>query len=48
LVDLAVTTPRPRLSALHLTKLMVLGYVMMGPDEPAITGEGFKRIAENQ
>jgi hypothetical protein len=28
LVDLAMVTPSPKIPALHLTRLMVLGYVM--------------------
>ena len=48
LVDLAATTPSLKMSALHLTRLMVLGYVTMGSDGPAVTGEGFMHISENR
>jgi hypothetical protein len=32
LVDLAVVTPSPKLPALHLTRLVMLGYILMSPD----------------
>jgi hypothetical protein len=47
LVDLAVVTPSPKLPALHLTRLVMLGYVLMGPDGPIVTGDGLIRITES-
>jgi hypothetical protein len=46
LVDLAVVTPSPKLPALHLTRLVMLGYVLMSPDGPMVTGDGLIRITE--
>ena len=37
LADLAVVTPSPKLPALHLTRLVMLGYVLMGTDGPIVT-----------
>jgi len=47
LIDLAVLTPSPKLSALHLTKLVMLGYVLISPDGPMVTGDGLIRITES-
>jgi hypothetical protein len=44
LVDLAMLTPSPKIPALHLTRLMVLGYVQMTADGPLVTGDGLIRI----
>ena len=46
LVDLAVLTPSPRTRALHLTRLMVLGYVLMTADGAQVTGDGLTGITE--
>ena len=47
LLDLAMVTPSPKIPALHLTRLMVLGYVMMTADGPLVTADGLIRITEN-
>jgi hypothetical protein len=47
LVDLAVVTPSPKLPALHLTRLVMLGYVLMGTDGPIVAGDGLIRITES-
>ena len=47
LVDLAMLTPSPKIPALHLTRLMVFGYVLMTADGPLVTGDGLIRITEN-
>jgi hypothetical protein len=47
LVDLAMLTPSPKIPALHLTRLMVLGYVQMTADGPLVTGDGLIRITED-
>ena len=47
LVDLAVVNPSPKLPALHLTRLVMLGYVLMSPDGPMVTGDGLIRITES-
>jgi hypothetical protein len=47
LVDLAVVTPSPKLPALHLTRLVMLGYVLTSPDGPKVTGDGLIRITES-
>jgi hypothetical protein len=47
LVDLAMVTPSPKIPALHLTRLMVLGYVMMTADGPLVTADGLIRITED-
>lgn len=48
LVALAVTTPKPKIPALHLTKLVVLGYLVMEADGPRVTADGLVLITENQ
>ncbi len=45
---LAVATPAPKIPALHLTKLVVLGYVVMEAYGPRVTADGLLRITENQ
>jgi hypothetical protein len=47
LVDLAMLTPSPKIPALHLTRLMVLGYVQLTADGPLVTGDGLIRITED-
>jgi len=42
-----VCAPSPKTPALHLTRLIVLGYVMMTADCPPVTADGLIRITEN-
>jgi hypothetical protein len=48
LVHLAITNPTPRIPAIHLAKLALLGYVLIRPDGPLVTGDGLIRITEDQ
>jgi hypothetical protein len=47
LVNLAVTTPTPKIPAIHLARLVLLGYVRMAPDGPRVTGDGLIRITDS-
>jgi hypothetical protein len=44
LVNLAIATPAPKIPAIHLARLALLGYVRMGNDGPRVTGDGLIRI----
>jgi hypothetical protein len=46
LINLAAPTPAPKIPAIHLVRLVLLGYVRMAPDGPQVTGDGLIRIAE--
>jgi hypothetical protein len=47
LVDLAITSPAPKIPAIHLARLVLLGYVLMNADGPLVTGDGLIRITES-
>jgi hypothetical protein len=48
LVDIwAITTPTAKIPAIHLARLVLLGYVVMSPDGPRVTGDGLIRITES-
>ena len=47
LTNLAVTIPAPKIPAIHLARLVLLGYVRIAPDGPQVTGDGMIRIAES-
>ena len=47
LIELALTTPAPKIPALHLAKLVDLGYVLITPRGAVVTGDGPIRITEN-
>jgi hypothetical protein len=42
-----VLSAQSKIAALHLTRLRVLGYVMMTADGPLVTADGPIRITEN-
>lgn len=48
LVTLAVTTPSPKIPPLHLTRLVMLGYVVMEADGPRVTADGLLLITESR
>jgi hypothetical protein len=48
LIELALTTPAPKIPALHLAKLIDLGYVLITPSGAVVTGDGLIRITENE
>jgi hypothetical protein len=47
LVELAIETSAPKIPAIHLTRLIMLGYVLMRPEGPLVTGDGLILITEN-
>jgi hypothetical protein len=48
LIDVAVTSPDTSIPALHLTKLIALGYVAVTDKGPVVTGDGLIRITESE
>jgi hypothetical protein len=47
LVYLAIATPAPKIPAIHLARLVLLGYVLMASDGPPVTGDGLIRITQS-
>jgi len=47
LVELAIETSTPKIPAIHLTRLTMLGYVVTGPEGPLVTGDGLIQITES-
>ena len=47
LVNLATAAPAPKIPAIHLARLVLAGYVLMGPDGPLVTGAGLIRITQS-
>ena len=47
LLELAIETSTPKIPAIHLTRLIMLGYVLIGPEGPLVTGDGLIQITEN-
>jgi hypothetical protein len=47
LVNLAIASPAPKIPAIHLARLVLLGYVLMAPEGPRVTGDGLIRITES-
>ena len=43
LLEVAVSGPEASIPASHLSKLVVLGYVMVNNDGPIVTGDGLIR-----
>jgi hypothetical protein len=39
--------PTPKIPAIHLARLVLLGYVLMAPDGPRVTGDGLIRITDS-
>ena len=48
LIEIAITSPSPAVPALHLTKLIGLGYVIVTARGPIVTGDGLIRITESE
>jgi hypothetical protein len=48
LIEIAITSPGPTIPALHLTKLIGLGYVIETAKGPVVTGDGLIRITESE
>jgi hypothetical protein len=48
LIDVAVTSPDASIPALHLAKLIALGYVVVTDKGPVVTGDGLIRITESE
>jgi hypothetical protein len=48
LIEVAVTSPNPKIPAPHLTKLITLGYVAVTAKGPVVTGDGLMRITKER
>ena len=48
LIEIAITSPSPTVPALHLAKLINLGYVLVIAKGPVVTGDGLIRITESE
>jgi len=48
LIEVAITSPSPTVPALHLAKLIGLGYVIVTANGPVVTGDGLIRITESE
>ena len=48
LIEFAVTSPNPKIPAPHLTRLIILGYVVVTAKGPVVTGDGLIRITESE
>jgi hypothetical protein len=48
LIEVAVSSPNPNISAPHLAKLIALGYVVVTAKGPVVTGDGLIRITESE
>jgi hypothetical protein len=48
LIEVAITSPDPRIPAPHLAKLVTLGYVAVTAKGPVVTGDGLIRITESE
>jgi hypothetical protein len=48
LIEVAITSPNPNIPALHLAKLVTLGYVAVTAEGPVVTGDGLIRITESE
>jgi hypothetical protein len=48
LIELALTTPAPKIPNSHLTKLIDLGYVALTAQGPYVTGDGLMRMNESE
>jgi hypothetical protein len=48
LLEVALTSPGPKISPLHLAKLVSLGYVAETAKGPVVTGDGLIRITESE
>jgi hypothetical protein len=48
LIEIAVTSPTPKVPEAHLAKLIALGYVTMTANGLIVTGDGLMRITESE
>jgi hypothetical protein len=48
LIEVAVTSPNPKIPAPHLAELVTLGYVVVTAKGPVVTGDGLIRITESE
>ena len=48
LIEVAITSPNPKIPAPHLAKLVTLGYVAATAKGPVVTGDGLIRITESE
>jgi hypothetical protein len=48
LIEVAITSPNPRIPPPHLAKLVTLGFVAMTDKGPVVTGDGLIRITESE
>jgi hypothetical protein len=48
LIEVAVTSPDPKIPAPHLAKLVTLGYVAMTAKGPVVTGDGLIRFTQSE
>ena len=48
LIEVAVSSPDPKIPAPHLPRLVALGYVLVTANGPVVTGDGLIRITESE
>jgi hypothetical protein len=48
LIEVAISSPDPTISAAHLAKLVTLGYVAQTAKGTVVTGDGLIRITESE
>ncbi len=48
LIEIAVTSPDPRIPQAHMTRLVTLGYVALTERVPVVTGDGLMRMTESE
>jgi hypothetical protein len=48
LIEVAITSPNPKIPAPHLAKLVALGFVTETAKGPVVTGDGLIRITESE
>jgi hypothetical protein len=48
LIEVAVSSPDPKIPAPHLARLVALDYVLVTANGPVVTGDGLIRITESE
>jgi len=48
LIEIAITSPSPAVSAHHMATLVGMGYVIITTNGPIVTGDGLIRITESE
>jgi hypothetical protein len=48
LIEVAISSPLPKIPAPHLAKLVALGFVAETAKGPVVTGDGLIRITESE